>query len=60
MALHYAFTMKVTAEQEPKGFTGGTRNPRWMEAMDEDLQALGLRLTLELEGMCWEMKLHYV
>ena len=52
MALHYAFTMKVTAEQEPKGFTGGTRNPRWMEAMDEDLQALGLRLTLELEGMC--------
>ena len=40
MAHHYAFMMKVASEQEPESFPEAARNPRWMEAMEEEMQAL--------------------
>ena len=40
MAHHYAFMMKVAAEQEPESFMDVVRDPRWMEAMDKEMQDL--------------------
>ena len=40
MAHHYTFMMKVVGEQEYEHFTEAVCNHRWMEAMDEEIQAL--------------------
>ena len=37
MAHHYAFVMKVAAEQEPESSTEVARDPRWVKAVDPSL-----------------------
>ena len=43
MSHHYAFMMKVEAEQKPESCIEATRDPRCMTTMDEEMQAVGLR-----------------
>ena len=40
MAYHYAFMMKVATDREPESFAEAAKNPRWIEAMNEEMQAL--------------------
>ena len=40
MAYHYAFMMKVTIVREPEIFSEAAKDPRWIEAMNEEMHAL--------------------
>ena len=40
MAYHYAFMMKMVIVQEPETFSEAAKDPRWVEAMNEEMQAL--------------------
>ena len=40
IAYHYAFMMKVVTIQEPETFSEAAKDPRWVEAMNEEMQAL--------------------
>ena len=40
MAYHYAFMMKVAIVQELETFFEATKDPRWIEAMNEELKVL--------------------
>ena len=38
MAYHYSFMMKVAVDREPETFGKATKNPRWVEAMNEEMR----------------------
>ena len=40
MAYHYAFMMKVVIVREPETFSEAAKDPRWIEAMNEEIYAL--------------------
>ena len=40
MAYYYTFMMKVADVHEPKRFTETSKDPRWVEAMNKEMQAL--------------------
>ena len=40
MAYHYAFMMKVATVHEPEIFSEAAKDPRWIEAMNEEMHAL--------------------
>ena len=40
MAYHYAFMMKVATIREPETFSEVAKDPRWIEAMNEEMRAL--------------------
>ena len=40
MAYHYAFMVKVATVGEPEIFYEAPKDPRWVEAMNEEMQAL--------------------
>ena len=46
MAYHYAFMMKVAVVREPESFTEAAKDPRWVEAMNEQEQDMGSCPTL--------------
>ena len=48
MAYHYAFMMKVATIREPENFTEAAKDPRWVEAMNEEMQALNKNETWNL------------
>ena len=48
MAYHYAFMMKVATVGEPKTFFEAAKDPRWVEAMNEEMQALSKNETWDL------------
>ena len=48
MAYHYAFMMKVATVQEPETFFEATKDPRWIEAMNEEMQVLCKNETWDL------------
>ena len=37
MAYHYAFIMKVATILEPEKFSEAAKDPRWVEAMNEEM-----------------------
>ena len=39
MAHHYAFLMKFAADQEPETYKEAAHDPRWIEAMREEMRA---------------------
>ena len=45
MAYQYAFMMKVAVDREPGSLFEATKNPRWVEAMNEEMQALSKNKT---------------
>ena len=47
-AHHYAFLMKVTAEREPESFSEAAHDHRWIEHMDEKMQAL-------VDNVSWDL-----
>ena len=40
MEYHYTFTMKIATVREPRSFVEPAKDPRWVEAMNEETQAL--------------------
>ena len=40
MAYHYAFMMKVAIVREPETFSEAAKDPRWIEAMNEEMRAI--------------------
>ena len=48
MAYHYAFMMKVAIVREPENFFEAIKDPRWVEAMNEEMQALSKNETWDL------------
>ena len=40
MAYPYAFMMKVVVIREPESFAKASTDPRWVEAMNKEMQAL--------------------
>ena len=48
MAYHYAFIMKVATIREPETFSKAAKDPRWIEAMNEEMQALCKNETWDL------------
>ena len=40
MAYHYAFMMKVTSVREPETLSKAVKDPRWVAAMNEEMEAL--------------------
>ena len=48
MAYHYAFMMKVATVREPETFSEAAKDPRWIEAMNEEMQALCKNETWDL------------
>ena len=48
MAYHYAFMMRVATVREPTIFSEATKDPRWVEAMNEEMQALSMNKTWDL------------
>ena len=40
ISYHYAFMIKVATVQEPEKVYEATKDPRWVEAMNEEMQAL--------------------
>ena len=48
MAYHYAFMIKVAADRELETFAEAAKNPRWVEAMNEEMQALSKNETWDL------------
>ena len=39
MAYHYYFMMKVAIVREPETFSEAAKDPRWIEAMNKEMQA---------------------
>ena len=37
MTYHYAFMMKVVTVRKPETFSEATKDPRWIEAMNEEM-----------------------
>mgnify|MGYP000630298117 CR=1 FL=1 len=48
MAYQYAFMMKVATICEPETFSEAAKDPRWIEAMNEEMQALCKNETWDL------------
>ena len=48
MAYHYAFMMKVATVRKPETFSEAAKDPRWIEAMNEEMQALRKNETWDL------------
>ena len=48
MAYHYAFMMKVATVREPETFSEAAKDPRWIEAMNEEMRALRKNETWDL------------
>ena len=48
MAYHYAFMMKVATVREPETFSEAAKDPRWIKAMNEEMQALRKNETWDL------------
>ena len=48
MAYHYAFMMKVAADREPESIAKAAKNPWWVNAMNEEMQALSKNETWDL------------
>ena len=48
MAYHYAFMMKMATVREPETFSEAAKDPRWIEAMNEEMQALRKNETWDL------------
>ena len=48
MAYHYAYMMKVTSLQELETFSEATKEPRWVAAMNEEMDALWKNKTWDL------------
>ena len=48
MAYHYAFMMKVAIVHEQETFSEAAKDPRWIEAMNEEMQALRKNETWDL------------
>ena len=48
MTYHYAFMMKVVVDREPESFSEAAKNPRWVEAMSEEMQAHSKNETWDL------------
>ena len=40
MAYHYAYMMKVTSVREPETLSEAVKDPRWIAAMNEEMEAL--------------------
>ena len=40
MSYHYAYMMKVTSVREPETFSDAAKDPRWVAAMNEEMEAL--------------------
>ena len=40
MAYHYAYMMKVSSVREPETFSETAKDPRWVAAMHEEMEAL--------------------
>ena len=68
MVYHYAFMMKVATDREPESFAEAAKNPRWVEAMNEEMQALSKNETWDLVphsshkkaiGCRWIYKVNY-
>ena len=49
MAFHYAFMMKVVTIQEPETFSEAAKDPRWVEAMNEEMHTLSKNETWDLK-----------
>ena len=45
---YYAFMMKVATVREPESFSEAAKDPRWIEAMNEEMQALCKNETWDL------------
>ena len=41
MTYHYAFMMKVAIVHELESFVVAAKDPRWVEAMNEEMKAIG-------------------
>ena len=48
MAYHYAYMMKVTSVREPETFSEAAKDPRWVAAMNEEMEALCKNETWDL------------
>ena len=48
MAYHYAYMMKVTSVREPETFSKAAKDPRWVIAMNEEMEALCKNETWDL------------
>ena len=48
MVYHYAFMMKVATAREPETFSEAAKDPRWIESMNEEMQALRKNETWDL------------
>ena len=48
MAYHYAFMMKVETVRKPETFFEVVKEPRWVETMNEEMQALSKNETWDL------------
>ena len=48
MAYLYVFIMKVTIVKEPEKISKAAKDPRWVEAMNEEMQALSKNETWDL------------
>ena len=48
MVYHYAFMMKVPTVRDPETFSEAAKNPRWIGAMNEEMQALRKNETWDL------------
>ena len=48
MAYHYAFMMNVATVHEPEKFSAATKDLRWIEAMNEEMQELCKNEILDL------------
>ena len=48
MAYHYAFIIKVATICETETFSEAAKDPRWIEAMNEEMQALRKNETWDL------------
>ena len=48
MAYHYAYMMKVTSVREPETFSAAAKDPRWVAAMNEEMEALCKNETWDL------------
>ena len=48
MAYHYAYMMKVTSVRKPETFSEAAQDPRWVAAMNEEMEALCKNETWDL------------
>ena len=48
MAYHYAFMMKMMIVREPEMFSEATKDPRWVEVTNEEMQEISKNETWDL------------